>query len=91
VDLNTITEVRRLTGKGDEDFDWQEGDSWLAGGAGLFSEPQPHLRRLLDLQGFDWEPLMVGGRDSRYPTPVRSLSCMRWKRLRSVTIRIRVR
>jgi CO/xanthine dehydrogenase FAD-binding subunit len=60
VNLNTITEVRRVTGNGDEDFDWREGDSWLAGGTWLFSEPQPHLRRLLDLQGFDWEPLVVG-------------------------------
>jgi CO/xanthine dehydrogenase FAD-binding subunit len=59
VNLNTITEVRRVTGNGDEDFDWQEGDSWLAGGTWLFSEPQPHLRRLLDLQGFHWEPLVA--------------------------------
>ncbi len=54
MNLNTITEVRRVTGNGDEDFDWREGDSWLAGGTWLFSEPQPHLRRLLDLQGFGW-------------------------------------
>jgi len=59
VDLNTITGIRRVTGNEDEDFDWQEGDSWLAGGTWLFSEPQPHLRRLLDLQGFDWAPLVV--------------------------------
>jgi CO/xanthine dehydrogenase FAD-binding subunit len=57
VNLNTITEVRRVNG--DEDFDWREGDSWLAGGTWLFSEPQPHLRRLLDLQGVSWEPLVV--------------------------------
>ena len=30
---------------------WQDGDAWLAGGTVLFSEPQPHLRRLLDLAG----------------------------------------
>ena len=60
MNLNTITEVRRVSGAGDEDFDWQEGDSWLAGGTWLFSERQPHLRRLLDLQGFSWEPLVVG-------------------------------
>jgi CO/xanthine dehydrogenase FAD-binding subunit len=60
LNLNTITEVRRVTGDVDEDFDWQEGDSWLAGGTWLFSEPQPHLRRLLDLQGFSWEPLVLG-------------------------------
>ncbi|HKF87436.1 MAG TPA: FAD binding domain-containing protein [Propionibacteriaceae bacterium] len=60
MNLNTITEVWRVTGNGDKDFDWREGDSWLAGSTWLFSEPQPHLRRLLDLQGFDWEPLVVG-------------------------------
>ncbi len=59
MNLNTITEVRRVNGNGNEDFDWREGDSWLAGGTWLFSEPQPHLRRLLDLQGFGWEPLAV--------------------------------
>ncbi|HEX2146706.1 MAG TPA: FAD binding domain-containing protein [Pseudorhizobium sp.] len=57
--MNTITEVRRVSGNGNEDLDWQEGDSWLAGGTWLFSEPQPHLRRLIDLQGFGWEPLTV--------------------------------
>lgn len=30
MNLNTITEVWRVIG--DEDFDWREGDSWLAGG-----------------------------------------------------------
>ena len=58
MNLNTITEVQRANGN--EDFDWREGDSWLAGGTWLFSEPQPHLRRLLDLQGYGWEPLVVG-------------------------------
>jgi CO/xanthine dehydrogenase FAD-binding subunit len=59
MDLNTITEIRRVTADGDDDLDWREGDSWLAGGTWLFSEPQPHLRRLLDLHGFGWEPLVV--------------------------------
>ena len=60
MNLNTITEVLRVTGDRGEHFDWREGDSWLAGGTWLFSEPQPHLRRLLDLQGFSWEPLVIG-------------------------------
>ena len=59
MNLNTITEVLHVNGNGNEDFEWQEGDSWLAGGTWLFSEPQPHLRRLVDLQGFGWEPLVV--------------------------------
>ena len=29
---------------------WREGDAWLAGGTWLFSEQQPRLRRLIDLQ-----------------------------------------
>lgn len=62
MNLNTITEVRRVGRNGNEDLDWREGDSWLAGGTWLFSEPQPHLRRLLDLQGFYWEPLVVSER-----------------------------
>jgi CO/xanthine dehydrogenase FAD-binding subunit len=61
MNLNTITEVRRLTGD-DTGVDWRDGDSWVAGGTWLFSEPQPHLRRLLDLQGIGWEPLVVGER-----------------------------
>ena len=52
MNLNTITEVRHINGNGNETFDWREGDSWLAGGTWLFSEPQPRLRRLVDLQGF---------------------------------------
>ena len=39
---------------------WQAGDAWLAGGTWLFSEPQPHLRRLLDLQAFGWPALTAG-------------------------------
>ncbi len=36
---------------------WQDGDAWLGGGSWLFSEPQPEVRRLLDLQSFGWPPL----------------------------------
>jgi CO/xanthine dehydrogenase FAD-binding subunit len=38
---------------------WRAGDAWLAGGTWLFSEPQPELRRLIDLHAFGWEPLRV--------------------------------
>jgi CO/xanthine dehydrogenase FAD-binding subunit len=60
MNLNTISEVRRLTARELPDVEWREGDSWLAGGTWLFSEPQPKLRRLLDLQGVGWEPLVAG-------------------------------
>jgi len=38
---------------------WRPGDTWLAGGTWLFSEPQPEVRRLLDLHAFAWHPLAV--------------------------------
>lgn len=56
MDLNTITEVVRPFGR-DELPAWREGDAFLAGGTWLFSEPQPHLKRLIDLPGLRLEPL----------------------------------
>ncbi len=38
----------------------QDGDAWLAGGTWLFSEPQPTLRRLVDLGGLGWPPSVIG-------------------------------
>ena len=58
VNLNTITDVRDATAV-NGGAPWQDGDSWLAGGTWLFSEPQPHLRRLLDLRALGLEPLSV--------------------------------
>lgn len=59
LNLNTITEVRRASEGAPEGRDWREGDSWLAGGTWLFSEPQSHLRRLIDLEGFCGQSLLV--------------------------------
>jgi CO/xanthine dehydrogenase FAD-binding subunit len=39
---------------------WRDGDAWLAGGTSLFGEPQPRLRRLLDLRAFGWPALSAG-------------------------------
>ena len=36
-----------------------DGAAFLAGGTWLFSEPQPGLRRLVDLTGLGWTPLEV--------------------------------
>jgi CO/xanthine dehydrogenase FAD-binding subunit len=55
VDLNTVLEVRDARDRAV----WRPGDAWLGGGTYLFSEPQPHLRRLIDLSRTGWQPLRV--------------------------------
>ncbi|MDP4022803.1 FAD binding domain-containing protein [Methylobacterium sp. NEAU 140] len=60
MDLNTIEAVLRPAGRGDlagGRDGGRDGDAWLAGGTWLFSEPQPDLRRLVDLGALGWEPL----------------------------------
>lgn len=57
MDLNTVGEIHGATA-----VDWRPGDAWLAGGTYLFSEPQPHVSRLLDLQDLAW-PALVRRRD----------------------------
>jgi CO/xanthine dehydrogenase FAD-binding subunit len=58
MDLNTVNEVDRPATR-EEIRPWRDGDAWLAGGTWLFSEPQPGVRRLIDLEGLRWEPLTV--------------------------------
>jgi len=58
MDLHTISEIARPHRR-DGTLDWREGDAWLAGGTWLFSEPQSGLRRLIDLEGFGWEPVTI--------------------------------
>ncbi|MFJ6789096.1 FAD binding domain-containing protein [Streptomyces angustmyceticus] len=53
MDLNTVRDVRDARQR----TPWRSGDAWLGGGTYLFSEPQPHLRRLVDLSRMGWEPL----------------------------------
>src|ERR1700733_4897270 len=48
MDLNTVTEVVHPKTRGQLPV-WTAGDAWLAGGTWLFSEPQAHLTRLIDL------------------------------------------
>jgi CO/xanthine dehydrogenase FAD-binding subunit len=58
VDLNTVSVV--ATPKRRDEIDaWRMGDAWLAGGTWLFSEPQPDLRRLVDITGLGWPPITV--------------------------------
>ena len=58
MDLNTISDVIRRPAN-PPGRHWRPGDAWLAGGTWLFSEPQPDLRRLVDLAPLDWDTLSV--------------------------------
>ena len=58
MDLNTITEI--IQPKRRENLPpWRDGDAWLAGGTWLYSEPQSHLRRLIDLTSLRWPAVEV--------------------------------
>ena len=58
MDLNTITEVAHPRTRAQLPV-WTAGDAWLAGGTWLFSEPQVHLTRLIDLTDFKWPALTL--------------------------------
>ncbi len=58
MDLNTITAVARPKARPELPV-WAAGDAWLAGGTWLFSEPQAHLNRLIDLTALGWPALMI--------------------------------
>jgi CO/xanthine dehydrogenase FAD-binding subunit len=58
MDLNTITEVAHPQSREQLPV-WTAGDAWLAGGTWLFSEPQAHLTRLIDLTDFKWPALTI--------------------------------
>src|ERR1700719_744205 len=59
MDLNTIIEVAHPQSRGQLPV-WTAGDAWLAGGTWLFSEPQVHLTRLIDLTDLKWPALTIG-------------------------------
>jgi CO/xanthine dehydrogenase FAD-binding subunit len=58
MDLNTITTVLQPDSRASMPV-WKAGDAWLAGGTWLFSEPQAHLSRLVDLASLKWPPLEI--------------------------------
>lgn len=58
MDLNTVTQVVRPKRR-DGLTAWREGDAWLGGGTWLFSEPQPAVQRLVDLESLDWPALEI--------------------------------
>lgn len=58
MDLNTVTALCRPAHRA-EIPPHVAGDAWLAGGTALFSEPQPHLARLIDLASLRWPALTL--------------------------------
>jgi CO/xanthine dehydrogenase FAD-binding subunit len=58
MDINTVTEVARPTSR-DALPIWRAGDAWLSGGTWLFSDHQPDVRRLIDLESLGWPPVEV--------------------------------
>ena len=58
MDLNTITAVARPKARSKLPI-WRSGDAWLAGGTWLFSEPQAHLNRLINLADLKWPALTI--------------------------------
>jgi CO/xanthine dehydrogenase FAD-binding subunit len=62
MDLNTISGVARPETREQLPV-WAAGDAWLAGGTWLFSEPQVHLTRLVDLASLKWPALTIGESD----------------------------
>jgi CO/xanthine dehydrogenase FAD-binding subunit len=59
MDLNTIDEIAHPRTRAQLPV-WTAGDAWLAGGTWLFSEPQVHLTRLIDLTDLKWPALTIG-------------------------------
>jgi len=56
MDITTISDVVTPRSRADIPT-WSEGDAFLAGGTWVFSEPQPSMRRLVDLATFGWPAL----------------------------------
>jgi CO/xanthine dehydrogenase FAD-binding subunit len=59
VDITTIEDVVRNPPNPPGPM-WRPGDAWLAGGTWLFSEQQPDLRRLIDLEPLGWNGITAG-------------------------------
>ena len=58
MDLNTIGEVVHPASRAELPV-WTAGDAWLAGGTWLVSEPQEHVKRLVDLTDLKWPALTI--------------------------------
>ncbi len=58
MDLPSITTYLRPQ-QWDDLRSWQPDWAWLAGGTWLFSEPQPQVRTLVDMQALGWSELIL--------------------------------
>jgi CO/xanthine dehydrogenase FAD-binding subunit len=56
MDLHKVDRVRRPA-RAEEIASWDAGWAWLAGGTWLFSEPQPDVHTLIDLESLQWPAL----------------------------------
>ncbi len=59
MDLNHVETYLRPTSL-EAVQDWQQGWAWLAGGTWLFSEPQPAIDTLVDLEPLNWSEIEFG-------------------------------
>ena len=74
MDLNTVTEFAPAAAAA-----WRDGDAWLGGGTWLFSQPQPRVRRLLDLHAFGWTPLTETRQGLRIAATCTLAELARWR------------
>jgi CO/xanthine dehydrogenase FAD-binding subunit len=74
MDIDTVTEFGPAAGA-----TWRAGDAWLGGGTWLFSQPQPGLRRLLDLHAFGWPSLVESPGDLRIAATCTLADLARWR------------
>jgi CO/xanthine dehydrogenase FAD-binding subunit len=75
VDLTTVTEFAAPASAAA----WRDGDAWLGGGTWLFSQPQPRVRRLLDLGAFGWPPLVETADGLRVAATCTLAELARWR------------
>lgn len=59
MDLHTVSEY--TVARSRDDLAWDPGTAFVGGGTWLFSEPQPHLTRLVDLAGLGWLATVADG------------------------------
>ncbi|MFO1059346.1 MAG: FAD binding domain-containing protein [Dongiaceae bacterium] len=77
MNLETIRSVVRPASLADLP-PWREGTAWLGGGTWLFSEPQPALDRLIDLDALGWPALQESEAGLEIAATCRIAALERW-------------